>query len=55
MKRVKQDCCENKPHKCCGIMKTIFGIGIFCAVIYAAHTWLETVCKQDSEFKDYAD
>lgn len=55
MKRTKQDCCENKPRKCCGVMKAVFGVGIFCAVIHAVRTWLETVHKQDSEFKDYAD
>lgn len=55
MERVKQDCCKNKPRKCCGIMKTVFGVGIFCAVIHAVHTWLETVREQNADFEDYQD
>ena len=55
MKRVKPDCCEQKPHSCRGVMKTVLGVGMLCAVIHAVHTWMETVRGQTANFEDYQD
>ena len=52
MKRIKQDCCELKPHKCCGAMKILLGIGAFCAGLFAVHTRLEAVRQRNADFED---
>lgn len=52
MKRIKQDCCEQKPRKCCGVMKILLGIGAFCAGLFAVHTWLEAVRQRNADFED---
>ena len=53
MRKVKQDRCEHKPRKCCGVLKAVFGVGLFCAVLHAVHTWLEAVREQNADFEDY--
>lgn len=55
MKRIKQNCCENKLRKRSGIMKAVLGIGALCAVIHAVCAWLEFFLGQEPDFEDYAD
>lgn len=52
IKQIKQDCCELKPHKCCGAMRILLGIGVFCAGLFAVHTRLEAVRQRNADFED---